>query len=118
MTSTPKLVVSSTLGNPDWGPTTVIRDDVPAALTKLKHEPGGDITVGASGTLMSFLLHVGLLDELRLFVHPVIAGSGRRLFEDDDQNLTLTPAKARVHRNGVVVLRYTPDHESAVRAHL
>jgi dihydrofolate reductase len=110
MMSMPKLVVSTTLDCPDWGPTTVIRGDVTAALARLKEQPGGDIIVGASGTLVRFLLHEGLLDELRLLVHPVIVGPGRRLFEGDDQNMPLILTQAQAHRNGVVALRYTLGH--------
>jgi len=110
MTSMPKLVVSTTLDCPDWGPTTVIRGDVTAALARLKEQPGGDIIVGASGTLVRFLLHEGLLDELRLLVHPVIVGPGRRLFEGDDQNMPLMLTQAQAHQNGVVALRYTLGH--------
>jgi dihydrofolate reductase len=107
MTSMPKFVVSTTLDCPDWGPTTVIRDDVAASVAGLKEQPGGDIIVGASVTLVRFLLREGLLDELRLLVHPVVVGPGGRLFEGDDQNTPLTLAQARAHRNGVVALRYT-----------
>jgi dihydrofolate reductase len=84
--------------------------DVTAALARLKEQPGGDIIVGASGTLVRFLLHEGLLDELRLLVHPVIVGPGRRLFEGDDQNMPLMLTQAQAHRNGVVALRYTLGH--------
>jgi dihydrofolate reductase len=116
MTRMPKLVVSTTLDRPDWGPTTVIRGDVTAALARLKEQPGQDIIVGASGTLVRFLLTRGLLDEFRLLVHPVIAGSGRRLFDGNDQNMSLTLTQARAHRNGVVALRYTQGHESVAPA--
>jgi dihydrofolate reductase len=111
MTSMPKLVVSTTLERADWGPATVVRADVTTALARLKEQPGGDITVGASVTLVRFLLHEGLLDELRLLVHPVIVGQGRRLFEGDDQNTSLTLTQAHAHRNGVVALRYTLGHQ-------
>jgi dihydrofolate reductase len=108
MTNTPKIVVSSTLDNPDWGPTTVINGDVGPALARLKEQPGRDITVGASGTLVRFLLRERLLDELQLLVHPVVAGSGaRRLFEGYGDSLPLTLAHCHAHGNGVVALHYT-----------
>jgi dihydrofolate reductase len=109
MTSTPKVVVSATLKDPGWGPTTVIRTDIAAALTELKQQPGRDITVGASATLVRFLLAERLLDELRLLVHPVLAGAGGRLFQDGSARLTLTLLESRAHRNGVVMLRYGRD---------
>jgi dihydrofolate reductase len=107
MTSTPKVVISTTLDRPDWGPTTVIRRDVTAELAKLKQQPGGTIAVAASGTLVRYLLAEGLLDELRLLVHPIVVGTGRHLFEGGGGQVPLNLAEARPHRNGVVALRYT-----------
>src|SRR6201989_1016727 len=80
MTATPKVVVFTTLTNPDWGPTRVISSNITAALAELKQQPGQDITVGASATLVRFLLDEHLLDELRLLVHPVVAGKGEGPF--------------------------------------
>jgi riboflavin biosynthesis pyrimidine reductase len=77
-------------------------------LATLKEQPGGDITVGASGTLVRFLLRERLLDELQLLVHPVVADSGARLFEGYGDSLPLTLAHSRAHGNGVVALHYTP----------
>jgi dihydrofolate reductase len=105
MTSTPKIVVSATLDRADWGPTTLIGSDVAAELARLKQRPGRDITVGASGTLVRFLLAQGLLDELQLLVHPVVVGTGKRLFEDGGE-VPLTLLESSPHRNGVVALRY------------
>ncbi len=107
MTSTPKIVVSATLTRADWGPTTVLSGDVSSALARLKAQPGGDIAVGASGTLVRFLLREHLLDELDLLVHPVLAGPGKRLFDGGRGNTHLRLAQCRAHENGVVALRYT-----------
>lgn len=107
MTSTPKVVISTTLTDPGWGPTTVISSDVTAELAKLRQQPGGTIAVAASGTLVRFLLAEGLLDELRLLVHPVVVGAGRHLFEGGGGRVPLNLAEARPHGNGVVALRYT-----------
>jgi dihydrofolate reductase len=108
MTATPKVVISATLKDPDWGPTTVIGSDITTALAKLKQQPGQDITVGASATLVRFLLAEHLLDELRLLVHPVVAGTGKRLFHEDSGRVPLTLLESRPHRNGVIALRYAP----------
>jgi dihydrofolate reductase len=108
MTATPKIVISTTLTDPGWGPTTVISGDITAALAGLKQQPGGDITVAASATLVRFLLAEHLLDELRLLVHPVVAGPGKRLFPEASGRVPLTLLEARPHRNGVMALRYTP----------
>jgi dihydrofolate reductase len=106
MTSTPKIVVSATLNRPDWGPTTLLSGNVAAELARLKRQPGGDIIVGASGTLVRLLLAEALLDELQLFVHPVVVGAGKHLFGKDDQ-APLRLLECRPHGNGVVALRYT-----------
>ena len=116
MTATPKVVVSATLANPDWGPTSVISSDITAALTELKQQPGQDITVGASATLVRFLLAEHLLDELRLLVHPVVAGAGRRLFAGTSGRVPLTLLESRPHRNGVMTLRYAPAAAGSARA--
>jgi dihydrofolate reductase len=87
MTSTPKIVISATLKDPDWGPTTVISSNITTALTELKQQPGQDITVGASATLVRFLLAEHLLDELMLLVHPVVVGTGKRLFQESSWGL-------------------------------
>ena len=108
MTATPKVVVSTTLRDPGWGPTTLISGDVAEGLTSLKQQEGKDIAVGASGTLVRFLLRGGLLDELILLVHPVVVGTGRRLFEGGGDPVPLTLLDSRRHRNGVVALRYAP----------
>jgi dihydrofolate reductase len=108
MTSAPKVVVSTTLDRPDWGPTTVISSDVAAELAKLKQQPGKNINVGASGTLVRFLLQEGLLDELQLLVHPVVVGTGKHLFEGGNGTVPLRLLESRPHSNGVVALRYAP----------
>ena len=108
MTSTPKIVVSTTLDKPDWGPTTLISGDVAAELTKLKQQPGKNITTGASGTLVRFLLQQGLLDELNLLVHPVVVGTGKHLFEGGTGQVPLKLLESRPLSNGVVALRYAP----------
>ncbi len=62
---------------------------------------------GASGTLVRFLLQAGLLDELRLLVHPIVAGAGRHLFEDGHGQVPLVLVESRAHSNGVVALHYS-----------
>jgi dihydrofolate reductase len=110
MTTKPKVVVSATLAEAeaDWGPTTVIRADVRAELATLKAQPGPDISVGASGTLVRFLLRQGLLDELQLLVHPLVRGTGQRLFSEPDGPVPLTLTSSETFSTGVVRLTYEP----------
>lgn len=109
MNATPKVVVSTTIEDADWGPTTVIRDDVAAQLAELKRRPGKNINVGASGTLVRFLLQERLLDELTLHVHPLVIGHGQRLFDAFSERVPLQLLEAKRHSTGVVVLRYAPE---------
>jgi len=99
-----KYVVSSTLEDPGWEPTTVLRgeDDIAA----LKGTSGGDIVVTGSMTLVHSLVRGGLVDEYRLFVYPVVVGRGTRLFEDATGVPRLTLVETRPFRSGVVLLRY------------
>ena len=83
MNNTRKYVVSTTLDSPEWQNSTVIEGDVAEALTRLKQENGKNIMVNGSATLVRSLLRDNLLDELRLFVHPVVMGSGEALFQGD-----------------------------------
>lgn len=106
MTSKPKIVVSTRLEQPDWGPTTLVSGDVAAELATLKEQPGSDITVGASCTLVRFLLQAALLDELLILVHPILVGTGQHLFDHGSSQVPLRLIESRPHRNGVVALHY------------
>ncbi|MHB1138204.1 MAG: dihydrofolate reductase family protein [Microthrixaceae bacterium] len=87
----PKYVASNTLADADalWGPATVLRGDVAAAVTELKERPGRELQIHGSTTLGRSLLDAGLVDELRLVIAPVVVGSGRRLFETTDHAIGL-----------------------------
>lgn len=76
MNSIPKYVVSTTLKNPDWSNTTVIANDVVAEIRKLKQHPGQDIVQYGFGTVSTLLMENGLLDELRVWLHPLFVGKG------------------------------------------
>ncbi len=108
-----KIVVSTTMGDPTWSPTTVIRGDVARELGAIKEGPGADMLVAGSGQLVRQLLADGLVDELRLMVFPVVLGGGKRLFADGvpTTSLQLTEAKP-VGPAGVVVLTYTASGSS------
>jgi dihydrofolate reductase len=100
-----KVVVSTTLGEPGWQNSHVIRADWQQHVRALKQEEGGDIVVTGSLTLCPALIEAGLVDEVRLFVYPVVQGRGRRLFpEGYEAGLSLL--ENRAFGNGVVLLRY------------
>jgi dihydrofolate reductase len=103
----PKYVVSTTLVDPEWKNSTVIKGDVPAEVAKLKNEVDGDIVVHGSAQLVQTLVDSDLVDELRLMVFPVLLGSGKRLFGDGDKkNLRL--AESKTVGDGVAILIYRP----------
>jgi dihydrofolate reductase len=106
--NTPKYVASTTLGRLDWQNSILIEGDVAAAVAALKAQPGGNIGVQGSPTLIRFLLAAGLLDELTLMVHPVIAGAGRRLFPGDSELQRMTLIDSRITASGVAALTYRP----------
>jgi dihydrofolate reductase len=109
MNNTRKYVASTTLGSLEWNNSTVIEGDVAEAVARLKEEDGKDIMVNGSGALIRTLLRDNLLDELRLFVHPVVVGSGIRLFDDESDPAELALTDSHAYANGVVSLTYRPS---------
>jgi dihydrofolate reductase len=105
MNSMPKYVVSNTLRDPSWNNSTVIGGDVPAELAKLKQQPGGDILVAGSQSLIPLLLKHDLVDEIRLMVHPIVLGSGKRVFEGADVSV-LRLADSKALDSGALILTY------------
>jgi dihydrofolate reductase len=108
MNNTPKVVVSETLDSLDWQNSTLIKGNVVEELTRLKQQPGKNIGITGSGTLVASLLRAGLLDELRLLVHPIVVGKGKRLFATEDEARGLRLADAQTFSTGVLYLTYTP----------
>lgn len=101
----PKYVFSRTLDHVDDPNATIVREVVPEEIRKLKEQPGGDLVVGGAELAAEFLRH-GLVDEFRIYVHPVLVGRGRLLFPADDALTSLNLAETRAFGNGVVLLRY------------
>jgi dihydrofolate reductase len=102
MNGSVKYVASGTLESADWQNTTLIKGDVAAQITELKKRDGKNIGMTGSGTLVSWLLRAGLLDELNLFVFPVVLGSGKRLFAADKDQLPLTLISSQAYPGGVL----------------
>jgi dihydrofolate reductase len=104
-----KYVVSTTLEEPlQWQNSTLIGDDVAEVISRLKEQPGKDISISGSPTLVRSLLQDGLLDELRLMLHPIVVGSGKRLFEDGGDQKALQLVDSRTFSTGVLYLTYQP----------
>ncbi len=108
----PKYVVSKSLPAAPWGKNgdaTVIGGDLAAGIATLKQQPGKNIGVHGSPTLVEALLQDDLLDELRLEIYPVVAGTGARLFHDGRASKQLKLARSRITTNGVAILSYQPQ---------
>jgi dihydrofolate reductase len=100
----PKIVFSSTLEQAGWN-TTIKQDVVAEEILELKAEPGGDLVLSGADTAAAFIRH-DLIDEYRLYVHPVVIGAGKPLFPPSGTRIDLQLAETRTFGNGVVLLRY------------
>ncbi|MFI9586617.1 dihydrofolate reductase family protein [Streptomyces sp. NPDC052236] len=100
----PKFVFSRTLERADWN-TTIVRDVVVEDIMALKAQPGGDLALGGADLAATFMRH-DLIDEYHLYVHPVVIGRGKPLFQPSDRRIDLRLAETRTFGNGVVLLRY------------
>jgi dihydrofolate reductase len=107
----PKYVVSSTLEEPEWTNSTVLKGEVAKEVAKLRQELDGDIVVHGSARLVQTLLEHDLVDELRLMVFPVVLGSGKRLFAESSDKKPLQLADSKVVGDGVAILVYEPAGE-------
>ena len=109
--SVPKYVASSTLEAAPWGahePATVMNGDLFEAVRALKEQPGGNIGVHGSPTLTESLLQADLVDELRLEIYPVVAGTGERLFHPAPRSKRLRLLDTMATSNGVLIASYGP----------
>ena len=109
--SMPKYVVSTTLKDPEWHNTQVIDGDVVAAVTRLKESPGKDIMQYGFGAISRLLLQHGLLDELRLWVHPLILGhaSPSDLLFGSAPSVAFHLAGSTTLSHGIIILNYETD---------
>jgi dihydrofolate reductase len=104
-----KYVVSTTLEEPlEWQNSTLIGNNVAEEISRLKEQPGKDISISGSPTLVRSLLEEDLLDELRLMLHPIVVGSGKRLFEDGGDQKALQLVDSKTFSTGVLYLTYQP----------
>jgi dihydrofolate reductase len=106
LNSLPKYVVSSTLQQPRWNNGTILRGDVVTEVSKLKQEIDGDIVVYASYQLGRTLMEHDLVDELRLFVFPVVLGAGQRLFGQSVGQQPMRLVSAQTVGDGLAFLTY------------
>lgn len=115
LNNTQKYVASTTLREPlAWGNSTLLQGDAADAVAKLKQQSGKDIVILGSGVLIQSLMRRNLIDEYVLLIHPLILGSGRRLFPEGAPIATLRLMNSKVTTTGVVIATYQPT-EPATR---
>ena len=104
----PKYVASNTLIDPQWADTTVLSGDVATAIRELKAEPGGELQVHGSGSLVRWLLENDLVDEMNLLIVPVVVGQGTRLFPDNGPDVALDLIGSQAFPKGITIQVYRP----------
>ena len=108
MNSMPKYVVASKPLKAEWNNSTVTKENVLEEITKLKRQPGQDILIMGSATLVESLAQAGLIDEYKLLVYPAIMGSGKRFFKNGMGPTRLKLVASKALSSGVVLLSYEP----------
>jgi dihydrofolate reductase len=111
MNSMPKYVVSSTLDTLSWNNSRRLDGDLATEVAGLREQPGGDILVAGSASVARQLLHLGLVDELRLVVYPVVLGAGKRLYGEDSYT-KLDLVENKTTPTGAVLMVYRPASQS------
>lgn len=112
LNSMPKYVVSTTLQTAEWNNTTIIKSNVIEEIRKLKQQSGGQIGLIGSAKLVHSLLDAGLIDEVQVFMHPLVLGEGVRLFVDGGRPSSMKLADSKVLSNGVIFLSYQIEPQS------
>jgi len=108
MNSLPKVVFSKTLTTADWTNTTLLTGDLAQEVARLKQQPGQDLIILGSGTLVANMEALGLIDEYRVIINPVVLGAGTPLFRPERAPLRLKLLNSRVFKSGNVLLCYQP----------
>jgi dihydrofolate reductase len=108
MNGLPKIVFSKTLDSADWENTTLVKDDIKETVLKLKQQPGKDMVILGSGSIVSAFTQMGIIDEYRILINPVILGAGIPHFTGDIDRKLLKLTDVRRFGSGLVMLTYQP----------
>ena len=112
----PKIVFSRTLEEVDWNNSRLVADNVAEEVAKLKQEPGKDLALFGSADLAATFIRLGLIDEYRILVTPVVLGSGTPMFRDVNERIALKLLKAATWSSGMVALDYQPQPAGSLRS--
>jgi dihydrofolate reductase len=111
MNAMPKIVFSTTLRKANWNNTRLVNNNIKEEIVKLKQEPGKDLIIFGSSDLTVSLTKLGLIDEYRFMINPVVIGNGKSLLKGIQKTLKLKLLKTKVFRSGNVLLYYQPNRK-------
>jgi dihydrofolate reductase len=109
MNNLPKIVFSKTLEKVEWNNSRLVKDNIAEEISKLKQQPGKDMVIFGSGSIVSTFTQHGLIDEYRITVNPVVLGSGKPLFKSIKDRIKMKLLKKKTFDSGVVLLYYEPE---------
>lgn len=115
MNNYPKIVFSRTLKTVKWKNSRLVAKDIGEEVMKLKQQPGKDMIIYGSGSIATTFIQLGLVDEYRLWVHPVVLGRGHSLFKDAPGKVDLRFIDTRIFSSGVAVLSYEVMKKQAIK---
>jgi dihydrofolate reductase len=108
MNTLPKIVFSKTLEKVEWHNTRLVKENIAEEITKLKQQSGKDLIIFGSSNLSASFINLGLIDELRIMMNPVVLGNGKPLFKGIHDRINLKLSKTKTFRSGNVLLYYEP----------
>jgi len=108
MNNLPKIVFSKTLQEVKWNNSRLVKDNIAEEISKMKQQPGKDMVIFGSGSIVSTLMQHGLIDEYRIIVNPIVLGNDKPLFKGINGKQNLKLLKTKVLGSGVVILYYEP----------
>jgi dihydrofolate reductase len=106
MNNLPKIVFSTTMQSADWNNSRIVSDNIDDEVARLKKKPGKDLMIQGSASIVQQLTNLGLIDEYRLLIHPVVLGSGKPLFQNVEDRAKLELVDSKVYGNGVIGVKY------------
>lgn len=109
MNAAEKIVFSTIIEQPKWNNTTVMHGDIVSRIRQMKQQPGKNMTILGSGSIVSQFAEAGLIDEYQIMIDPIVLGEGTSIFKGLKHNLNLTLTDSKVFKSGVVLLSYKPE---------
>ena len=113
MNNLPKIVFSKTLQEVKWNNSRLVKENIAEEISKMKQQPGKDMVIFGSGSIVSTFMQHGLIDEYRIIVNPVVLGNGKPLFKGINGKQNLKLLKTKVFDSGIVILFYEPAQTSS-----